>query len=108
MDQQALAREYGFQFLSYRDPGDCMDTTAAWAPGVAYTVGRQVVNAGIVWGCTVAHTAGTVFDATRFAARSLVTDANAGAVLLNDALHPSEQFHKAIGALMARRIAQML
>lgn len=106
-DQQALAQQYGIPFLSYIDAGDAMASTPAWNTGTAYLLGQRVTNAGIVWQCTAAHTAATSFDSAKFQPLSLVTTANAATVLLGDGRHPVEQFHLALGALMARRIAQV-
>lgn len=107
-DQKAIAASYGIPFLSYRDPGDSMDSAPAWAPGENYAQGMRVTYGGIVWLCSVTHSAGASFATANFIACCLVTATNASAVLLGDGVHPTMDFHRALGALMARRISNMI
>lgn len=106
-DQRELAQQYGIPFLSYIDASDSMAAASAWETGVQCLLGQCYTYAGIVWQCTTAHAAGASFDSAKFAPRCLVTLANAATALHADGVHPTEAFHQALGALMARRIAQV-
>lgn len=55
-----------------------------WAQNTAYKLTQLVVNAGILYRCTTAHTSGTTFDATKFTAPKSITGGTSGQTIVKN------------------------
>jgi hypothetical protein len=94
---RALATANNDPFISLRDPQNLLATAVAWAPTTSYIAGEGVKRDGLVWICISDHTSGSSFDATRFTAASIPTNAgrvgtmagngNADVYVTSDAVH---------------------